>query len=39
MVRVSDDAMNTVVSLQVVSLLHKVDSLQPSFCIKQFKTI
>ena len=39
MVRVSDDAMNTVVSQQVVSLLHKVDSLQPSLCIKQFKTI
>ena len=39
MVRVWDDEMNTVVSLQVVSLLHKVDSLQPSLCIKQFRTI
>ena len=39
MVRVWDDGMNTVVLLQVVSLLHKVDSLQPSLCIKQFRTI
>ena len=28
-----------VVSLLVASLHHKVDSLQPTFCIKQFKTV
>ena len=28
-----------VVSLLVASLHHKVDSLQPTFCIKRFKTV